>query len=86
MLSHPTIPDAKVTVFAKADDYFFGVLHSRLHAIWSDKKGARHGVGNDLTYNISDCFGTFPFPWPPGKEPKNDPRVQAISRAAKELV
>ncbi|HKZ00547.1 MAG TPA: DNA methyltransferase, partial [Rhabdochlamydiaceae bacterium] len=85
-LSHPTIPDAKVTVFAKEDDYFFGILHSRLHAIWSDKKGARHGVGNDLTYNISECFGTFPFPWSPGKEPMKDPRVQAISQAAKELV
>jgi hypothetical protein len=85
-LSHPTIPDAKVTIFAKEDDYFFGVLHSRLHAIWSDKKGARHGVGNDLTYNISECFGTFPFPWAPGKEPMVDPRVQAISQAAKELV
>ncbi|MBN8658185.1 MAG: class I SAM-dependent DNA methyltransferase [Anaerolineae bacterium] len=85
-LTHPTIPDAKVTVFSREDDYFFGVLHSRLHAIWSDKKGARHGVGNDLTYNISECFGTFPFPYPPGAEKQNDPRVQAIASAAKELV
>jgi type II restriction/modification system DNA methylase subunit YeeA len=85
-LAHPTIPDAKVTVFSRDDDYFFGVLHSRLHAVWSDKKGARHGVGNDLTYNISECFGTFPFPFPPNQEPKNDSRVQAISQAAKELV
>jgi len=85
-LSHPTIPDAKVTVFSRVDDYFFGVLHSRAHALWSDKKGARHGVGNDLTYNISECFGTFPFPWAPGKEPKDDPRVQAIAGATKELI
>ena len=34
----------------------------------------------------STCFETFPFPWPPGKEPKEDPRVQAIAEAAKELV
>jgi type II restriction/modification system DNA methylase subunit YeeA len=85
-LSHPTIPDAKVTVFARDDDYFFGVLHSRIHALWSDKKGARHGVGNDLTYNISECFGTFPFPWAPGAEPVDDPRVKSIAVAAKELV
>ncbi|MEO8356260.1 MAG: DNA methyltransferase [Chloroflexota bacterium] len=85
-LLHPTIPDAKVTVFARDDDYFLGILHSRAHAVWSDKKGARHGVGNDLTYNISECFGTFPFPWAPGQEPKDDPRVQAIAQAAKELV
>src|SRR5215216_1474215 len=85
-LAHPTIPDAKVTIFARDDDYFFGVLHSKIHAIWSDKKGARHGVGNDLTYNISECFGTFPFPWAPDKEPLDEPHVQAIARAAKELV
>jgi SAM-dependent methyltransferase len=84
-LSHPTIPDAKVTVFAREDDYFFGVLHSTIHAIWSDKKGARHGVGNDLTYNISECFGTYPFPYIPGKEPKNA-QVEAIAQAAKDLV
>jgi type II restriction/modification system DNA methylase subunit YeeA len=85
-LSHPIIPDAKITVFSRADDYFFGVLHSHVHAVWSDKQGSRHGVGNDLTYNISACFGTFPFPWAPGAEPKDDPRVQAIARVAKELV
>lgn len=85
-LFHPTIPDAKVTIFAREDDYFIGVLHSRIHAVWSDKKGARHGVGNDLTYNISECFGTFPFPWPPSAEPVNDSRVQAITTAAKDLI
>ena len=31
-------------------------------------------------------FETLPFPWAPGKEPKDDPRVQAIAQAAKELV
>ena len=27
-----------------------------------------------------------PIPWPSGKEPKNDSRVEAISQAARELV
>lgn len=32
-------------------------------------------------------FETFPFPWPPGQEPsEDDPRVQAIAQAARELV
>jgi hypothetical protein len=26
------------------------------------------------------------MPWPPGKEPKDDPRVEAIAAAARELV
>ena len=37
-------------------------------------------------YSQTMTFETFPFPWPPGKEPKNDPRVKAIAAAAKELV
>jgi len=32
------------------------------------------------------CFETFPFPWPPGQEPADDPRVRAIAQAAAELV
>ena len=44
------------------------------------------GAGNDPTYTPSTCFETFPFPWPPGKEPQDDRRVQAIAQAAEELV
>jgi hypothetical protein len=73
-------------VFARDDDYFFGILQSRPHEIWSLIKGGRHGVGNDPIYNLGRCFETFPFPWPPGKEPTGDPRIQAIVTAARELV
>ena len=73
-------------VFARDDDYFFGVLHSRLHELWSHATSSRHGVGNDPTYNNTTCFETFPFPWPPGCEPVGDPRVEAIAQAARELV
>ena len=37
-------------------------------------------------YTPTTTFETFPFPWPPGKEPQDDPRVLAIAAAAKELV
>jgi len=37
-------------------------------------------------YTSTTTFETFPFPWPPGQEPKNDPRVIAIAEAARELV
>jgi hypothetical protein len=42
-------------------------------------------VGNDPTYTPTTCFETFPFPWAPGAEPVDDPRVKAIA-AAKDLV
>lgn len=36
-------------------------------------------------YTPTTTFETFPFPWPPGQEPTDDPRVQAIAQAAQEL-
>lgn len=85
-VSTSSLPDTRVYVFARDDDYFFGVLHSRVHEIWALSTSSRHGVGNDPTYNNTTCFETFPFPWPPGKEPMTDPSVQAIAALAKELV
>ena len=81
-----TLPDSRLYVIARADDYFFGVLHSHVHEAWSLATSSRHGVGNDPTYNSSTCFDTFPFPWPPGQEPAGDPRVEAIAEAARALV
>jgi type II restriction/modification system DNA methylase subunit YeeA len=80
------VPDTRVYAFARDDDYFFGVLQSGVHEIWSLKTCSWHGVGNDPTYNTSTCFDPFPFPWPPGKEPKDDPRVGTIADAAMKLV
>ena len=39
-----------------------------------------------LRYTPTSTFETFPFPWAPGEEPVDDPRVQAIAQSAKELV
>ena len=79
-----TIPDHTLHVIARDDDYFFGVLHSKIHEIWSLKTGST--LEDRLRYSSSRVFETFAFPWPPGKEPKDDLRVQAIAQAAKELV
>jgi type II restriction/modification system DNA methylase subunit YeeA len=84
-LNASIIPDTRLFIFAREDDYFFGILHSRIHEVWSLATSSRHGVGNDPTYNNTTCFETYPFPWPPGQEPTDDPRVQAISLAAQEL-
>jgi type II restriction/modification system DNA methylase subunit YeeA len=80
------IPDTRVYAFTRDDDYFFGVLHSRVHEAWTLATCSWHGVGNDPTYNNTTCFETFPFPWPPGSEPKDSPLVEAIAEAARELV
>jgi type II restriction/modification system DNA methylase subunit YeeA len=83
-----TLADSRVVVIAREDGYFLGILESIVHKVWSIGSSSRHGVGNDITYNIESCFDTFPFPWPPGTEPseEDDPRAKAIEEAARELV
>ena len=60
------------------------LAHHTRYGRW--RTWSRHGVGNDPTLHTTTCFETFPFPWPPGQEPADDPRVEAIAQAARELV
>lgn len=85
-MSTDFVPDHTCHVIARPDDYAFGVVHSRLHEVWSLSQGAWMGVGNDPRYSSARTFETFPFPWPPGTEPKNSPIVETIAQAARELV
>ncbi len=56
------LPDSRVYAIAGDDDATFGILHSRIHELWSLATCSWHGVGNDPTYNAHSCFETFPFP------------------------
>jgi len=71
------LPDSALIVFARADDYFFGVLHSRAHEVWALRMGTQ--LENRPRYTPTTCFETFPFPQPATAQ-KN-----AIAAAAKEL-
>jgi hypothetical protein len=73
-------------VLVRSDDYFFGVLHSRVHELWARAQGTQlRERESGFRYTPTTCFETFPFPWPPGHEPADDPRVHAIADAAREL-
>ena len=86
-LTVETIPDSATFSFARDDDYFFGVLHSRAHEVWARAQGTQlREVESGFRYTPTSTFETFPFPWPPGKEPKSSPLVKAIAEAARELV
>jgi hypothetical protein len=60
-----------------------GVLHSRLHRLWSLQMGTSQE--DRPRYTPTTCFKTFPLPWPPGAEPVHDPRVVAIAQAARDV-
>ena len=74
---NPTLPDHQLIVFARQDDYFFGVLHSRPHELWALSTGTQ--LESRPRYTPTTTFETFPFPQP------SDARRTAISAAAQEL-
>jgi len=61
--------------------------HSHVHEVWSRALGTQlREEQSGFRYTPETTFEIFPFPWPPRKEPKDDPRVEAIAVAARELV
>ena len=48
-------------VFARDDDYFFGVLHSRMHELWARAQGTQlREVESGFRYTPTSTFETFP--------------------------
>ena len=79
--SWPTVTDDQTVIFARADDYFFGVLQSRFHETWALKLGTR--LETRPRYTPTTCFETFPFP--DESLCAFAPLRENISAAAKEL-
>jgi type II restriction/modification system DNA methylase subunit YeeA len=80
-LNAGVLPDTRLNIIARSDDTTFGILHSRLHELWSLGTCSWHGVGNDPTYNAKSCFKTFPFPVglsPADTAPKSEAEKQAL--------
>ncbi len=91
-MSVAVLPDHQLVVIARDDDTMFGLLHSRIHEIWSCRAEiSRMGVGNTPRYKPPVHFEKFPFP--EGLTPNvsateyaADPRAQRIAGAARALV
>jgi hypothetical protein len=65
-LPQGTLPDSALIVFARDDDYFFGVLQARPHEIWSRGLGTQvREVESGFRYTPTSTFETFPFPAAP---------------------
>ncbi|MET8229070.1 DNA methyltransferase [Micromonospora sp. NPDC005298] len=57
-----TLPDSQLIVFARDDDYFFGVLHSRPHEVWGLRLGTQ--LETRPRYTPTTTFEKFPMPQP----------------------
>ena len=77
------IPDDGVFAFAREDDFFFGLLHSRFHEKWARAQGTQvREKESGFRYTPTTCFETFPFPFPDDLEAMPD-NLEAELDAAK---
>ena len=83
-LSSQTLPDSQVIIFARDDDYFFGVLHSSVHELWARGLGTQlREVESGFRYTPTTTFETFPFPAEPSAESINE--IEAAARRLNDL-
>ncbi len=73
------LPESKVLILAFQDAITLGILSSRAHVVFANAAGGWLGVGNDSTYNHSDCLENFPFPL------CGIPQKERIGKLAEEL-
>ena len=80
------LPSDATVAIARGDDYAFGVLQSAVHVLWSRRRGTQvREAETGMRYSHTFTFETFPFPWPPGREPAGDPHLRRLEEAAGEL-
>ena len=73
-------PDTTIDIFARDDDYFLGILESRIHKVWTAAIGTQlREKESGRRYIISECFEKFPFPTP------TECQRQAVATAARTL-
>jgi len=74
------LPDHRLIAFARSDDYFFGVLHSRVHEVWARGTGTQlREAESGFQYTPTTCFETFPLPH------ASPDQQAAVAVAAREL-
>jgi type II restriction/modification system DNA methylase subunit YeeA len=76
----PVVTDDQTVVFARDDDFFFGVIQSRIHEVWAYAQGTQvRERESGFRYRPTVCFETLPLPRAtPAQE-------TVIAAAAKEL-
>ena len=72
-----TIPDGTLIAFCREDDYFLGILESRIHKVWTAAVGTQ--LESRPRYIISECFEKFPFPTP------TESQRETVAQAARRL-
>ena len=63
-MQRPLLPDSQLFAFANAEDWFLGLLQSRIHRVWAQSQGTQvRERESGFRYTPTTCFETFPFPF-----------------------
>ena len=79
-LTTKVLADHALLVYAREDDYFFGILQSHIHELWSLRQGT--SLEDRPRYTPSTTFETFPFPWSPGQEPSAQKQTSEVLKTS----
>ena len=78
------LPANLIIAFARTDDYFFGVLHSRFHEVWALAQGTQlREKESGFRYTPTTCFETFPFPFSDDLQPPEPAPVKPPPKSEK---
>lgn len=76
----PMVSDDQTVVFARDDDYFFGIMQAKPHELWAYATGTQvRERESGFRYKTSSCFETYPFP------ERDEELDKRIGSAAQEL-
>ncbi|MGH9891489.1 MAG: DNA methyltransferase, partial [bacterium] len=76
----PTMPDTQVVAVAVEAEASFGILHSRVHEVWSLAQGTQ--LEDRPRYTPTTCFETFPFP---SMKASDEVAIGAVAKELDEL-
>jgi type II restriction/modification system DNA methylase subunit YeeA len=64
------LPDDGIYIFARSDDFFFGIVQGRFHEVWARSQGTQvRERESGFRYTPTTCFENFPFPFPGDLQP-----------------
>jgi type II restriction/modification system DNA methylase subunit YeeA len=73
------LADHQLIVFARDDDFTFGVLHSKVHELWARAMGTQlREVESGFRYTPTTTFETFPMP-------EGTEQMERVAEAARRL-
>lgn len=76
--NHSWCPSDRTTVFARDDDWSFGIVSSLIHEVWAREQSTT--LEDRLSYSPKTALWTFPFPSP------DDAQRDKIEQAARDIV